>query len=104
VQDLNRNLLRYLEQKNSPLDAFAPGWPDHVEKHRSIAHIRGKLFEYWRSLLRSIGMSTAEAAELVVGTKNQPLYWLALAARHDLALQFWERIRHLDVKRQDDLL
>jgi three-Cys-motif partner protein len=104
VQDLNRNLLRYVTRENSPLDAFAPGWRDEVETDRSITYIRGKLFEYWRSLLRSIGMSTAEAAELVVGGKNQPLYWLAFAARHDLALQFWERIRHLEVKPQDDLL
>jgi three-Cys-motif partner protein len=104
VQDLNRNLLRYLKRSTSPLDAFAPGWRAHVDEERSITYIRGKLFEYWRSLLRTIDMSTAEAAELVVGEKNQPLYWLAFAARHKLALQFWERIRHLEVKQQGDLL
>jgi three-Cys-motif partner protein len=104
VQDLNRNLLRYLKRAQSPLDTFAPGWRDHIEGQRSITYIRGKLFEYWRSLLRTIDMSTAEAAELVVGEKNQPLYWLAFAARHKLALEFWERIRHLEVKRQGDLL
>ena len=104
VQDLNRNLLRYLDSKTSPIDAFAPGWREKVAGDRSITYIRGKLFEYWRSLLRTIGMSTAEAAELIVGTKNQPLYWLAFAARHDLALQFWEKIRHLEPKRQTDLL
>ena len=104
VQDLNRNLLRYIESTSSPLDQFAPGWRDYVEKERSITYIRGKLFEYWRSQLKTINMSTAEAAELVVGEKNQPLYWLAFAARHPLALTFWERIRNLDVKHQDDLL
>jgi three-Cys-motif partner protein len=103
VQDLNRNLLRYVSQAKSPLDSFAPHWRDHLDTNRSIGHIRGKLFEYWRSLLKTIGMSTAEAAELVVGGKKQPLYWLAFAARHELALQFWERIRHLDPKRQKDI-
>jgi three-Cys-motif partner protein len=104
VQDLNRNLLRYVSKANSVLDTFAPDWRQHVDTERSIDHIRGKLFEHWRSLLRTIGMSTAEAAELVVGSRKQPLYWLAFAARHKLALEFWERIRHLEPKRQNDIL
>jgi three-Cys-motif partner protein len=103
VQDLNRNLLRYVSKSKSPLDTFAPNWRQHVDTERSIDHIRGKLFEHWRSLLRTIGMSTAEAAELVVGSRKQPLYWLAFAARHKLALEFWEKIRHLELKRQDDI-
>lgn len=104
VQDLNRNVLRYISKPKSPLDTFAPSWRQHVDTDRSIDHMRGKLFEYWRSVLRSIGMSTAEAAELVVGSKNQPLYWLAFVARHKLALEFWEKIRHLEPKRQGDIL
>jgi three-Cys-motif partner protein len=103
VQDLNRNLLRYVSRPKSPLDSFAPGWREHVDANRSIDHMRGKIFEYWRSLLKTIGMSTAEAAELVVGSKKQPLYWLAFAARHKLALEFWEKIRHLEAKRQNDI-
>lgn len=103
VQDLNRNLLRYLAAESSPLDVFAPGWRKHVEGDRSIEYVRGKLFEYWRSLLRTIDMSTAEAAELVVGGNNQPLYWLAFAARHERALEFWEKIRHLDPNRQANM-
>lgn len=104
VQDLNRNLRRYVSRPKSPLDAFAPDWRKHLDPDRSIEHMRGKLFEYWRSLLQTIGMSTAEAAELVVGSNNQPLYWLAFTARHKLALQFWEKIRHLEPKPQSDLL
>src|SRR5881396_994830 len=104
VQDLNRNLLRYVSSPTSPLDSFAPGWRKHVDANRSATHMRGKLFEYWRLLLQTIGMSTTEAAELVVGSKSQPLYWLAFAARHKLALQFWEKIRHLEPKSEDDLI
>lgn len=95
LQDLNRNLLRYLAADSSPLDDFAPNWRSHVEGERSIEYVRGKLFEYWRSLLRTIDMSTAEAAEMVVGSNKQPLYWLAFAARHERALEFWEKIRHI---------
>jgi three-Cys-motif partner protein len=96
VQDLNRNLLRYIERQGSPLDTFTPGWRQHVKADRSIDYVRGKLFEYWRSLLRTIDMSTAEAAELVSGGTNQPLYWLAFVARHRRALEFWEKIRHVE--------
>jgi three-Cys-motif partner protein len=103
LQDLNRNLLRYLAAHSSPLDAFAPDWRNHVEGERSIEYVRGKLFEYWRSLLRTIDMSTAEAAELVVGSKNQPLYWLAFAARHERALEFWEKIRHIESNPQTNM-
>lgn len=103
LQDLNRNLLRYLDRKTSPLDSFAPDWRAHVDGERSLAHVRGKLFEYWRSLVRGVDMSTAETAELVVGPNNQPLYWLAFVARHGRALEFWEKIRNLEPKKQDEM-
>jgi three-Cys-motif partner protein len=98
-QDLNRNLMRYARQANSPLDRFAPGWKEAVgDLARSEVLIRGKILEHWRTLLKGIGMETAEAAELVAGSKNQPLYWLAFVARHRTALEFWERIREIDAK------
>ncbi len=49
-------------------------------------------------------MATTEMAELVVGTKNQRLYLLAFAARHELALDFWEKVRNVDDKEQPLLL
>jgi three-Cys-motif partner protein len=103
LQDLNRNLLRYLGRASSPLDSFAPDWRAHVDRGRSLEHVRGKLFEYWRSLVRQVGMSTAETAELVVGPNNQPLYWLAFVARHERALEFWEKIRNLEAQKQDEM-
>jgi three-Cys-motif partner protein len=103
LQDFNRNFLRYLEAKDSPLDSFAPDWRKHVQGDRSLEYVRGKLFAYWRSLLGTIGMSTAEAAELIVGPGNQPLYWLAFAARHERALEFWEKIRNIEQDPQKKL-
>ena len=55
-------------------------------------------------MLKSAGMDTAEAAELVSGPNNQPLYWLAFAARHPRALEFWEKIRELEPDPQQGLL
>jgi hypothetical protein len=63
---------------------------------RAQLEIRGKIFEHWRMLLKGIGMDTAEAAELVSGSRNQPLYWLAFAARHSRALEFWEKIQNVN--------
>ncbi|MGB7542712.1 MAG: three-Cys-motif partner protein TcmP [Burkholderiales bacterium] len=104
VQDLNRNLRRYIKRENSPLDTFAPGWRVGLDTARPDRYIRWKLYEHWRSLIRSEGMDTAEVAELVSGTKMQPLYWLAFAARHKLALQFWEKIREPEPDLQNCLI
>jgi three-Cys-motif partner protein len=93
IQDLQRNLQRYIEKQNSPLDIFAPGWRTHVDVSRPHELIRPKFLEYWRNLLKAEGMATTETAELVVGSKNQRLYLLAFAARHARALEFWEKIR-----------
>lgn len=96
TQDLNRNLRRYLPRADSPLERFAPGWRKTVgDLDRSDVELRGRIFEHWRTLLKGIGMETAEAAELIVGPRNQPLYWLAFAARHRRALEFWDKIRNI---------
>lgn len=93
AQDINRNLRKYVNSAASPLDTFAPGWRTHVDADRPDHYVRARIFEHWRSLLTTVGMETTEAAELVAGTNNQPLYWLAFAARHHRALEFWEKIR-----------
>jgi three-Cys-motif partner protein len=99
TQDLNRNLKRYVKRTDSPLERFAPGWRNAVgDLGRSDVQIRGKIFEHWRTMLKGIGMETAEAAELISGSKKQPLYWLAFAARHRTALEFWEKIRNIAPK------
>ena len=96
TQDLTRNLRRYIDDPNSPLDTFAPGWREKIDDfNRSDDQIRGMIFEHWREKISGIGMDTAEAAELIVGPTRQPLYWLAFAARHPQALKFWEKIRRI---------
>lgn len=104
IQDLQRNLQRYIDGKNSPLDAFAPGWRTQVDVSRAPNLVRGKILEYWRSLLKAETMTTTESAELVVGDRSQRLYLLAFAARHERALEFWEKVRNIDGDQQPLLL
>jgi len=104
IQDLQRNLQRYIDKQNSPLDVFAPGWRAHVDVSRSHELIRAKYLEYWRSLLKAIGMATTETAVLVTGSKNQRLYLLAFAGRHARALEFWDKIVSAGDKQQSLLL
>lgn len=103
AQDLNRNLRRYIEKSPSPLDTFEPEWRDHIDINRPDQYVRAKLLEYWRGLLKTVGMETAEVMERVSGPTNQPLYWLAFVARHKLALEFWEKIRDIEPDPQFEL-
>jgi three-Cys-motif partner protein len=104
VQDLNRNLRKYANKSASQLDTFAPGWRKHVgDLSRPDLYVRGRIFEHWRNLLKKVGMRTTEVAQSVVAENNQPLYWLAFAARHDRALDFWEKIRELEPGGQGSL-
>lgn len=104
LQDLNRNLRRYISKNASSLDSFAPGWRNVVDVDRSDQYVRARIFEHWKGLLKTIRMRVAEATELVSGSKKQPLYWLAFAARHDLAHEFWEKIRRLEPEPQQSML
>ena len=105
AHDFNRNLRRYVDRQNSPIDAFAPGWRQHLgDVGRPDRYVRARILEHWRGLLRTIDMDTAEVHELVTGDTNQPLYWLAFVARHPRALDFWEKIRDLEPDPQARLI
>jgi three-Cys-motif partner protein len=94
-QDLQRNLRRYIESSQSPLDSFAPEWRKDIDTMDRDANIRSKIFAHWLKLIRSCDMQPAQGVEEVTGTKNQPLYWLVFVARHELAIRFWEEIRNV---------
>lgn len=100
AQDINRNLRRFVKSATSPLDDFAPGWREHTDVGRPDRYVRARILEHWRGLLKREGMDTTEVAEKVSGPTKQPLYWLAFAARHRLALEFWEKIRALEPNAQ----
>lgn len=102
AMDLQRNLDVHLAAEDSAFDAFAPGWRDVVHR-RSAARTREDFFEYWRTLVATTGAYTSKDVRLIVGSKNQRLYWLLLAAKHELAHKFWSAISRSTVQGSLDL-
>jgi three-Cys-motif partner protein len=98
IQDFQRNLRRYMDEVDGPLDRFAPGWRNVVDKRQSDLNIRRAIFQHWLSLIKKLDMEASEGIEPVVGSNNQPLYWLVLVARHERAHEFWEKIRNVNVQ------
>jgi three-Cys-motif partner protein len=77
LQDLQRNLDEY-SRAGGTLDIFAPGWRDAVDVKQSMAALRAALIEYWLKAIRSLGTHPATGIPLIVGEKNQRLYWLRI--------------------------
>jgi three-Cys-motif partner protein len=94
IFDLQRNLRRYLEDGRT-LDAFMPGWRDHIEMRRKDEDVRAGLLHYWLSLIRGLGTSPAEGIELVSATGGQRLYWLVFVSGHELGRKLWDDIRNV---------
>jgi three-Cys-motif partner protein len=93
--DLQRNFDRNSSLDVSALDVFAPGWRNEVDTSSSQRAARQAYFEYWKRLVGSTGVNTNAEMRLVTAD-NHPLYLLLLAARHELAHQFWGEVARKD--------
>jgi three-Cys-motif partner protein len=101
--DLQRNLDRYTSEAHKQFDVFAPGWRHHVRTDVNHASLRAGILEYWTDKVVALGLPRAKYCELIRGTGNQPLYWLMLLAKHDLAHSLWNKITSLAKSPQLDL-
>ncbi len=90
IMDLQRNLPFNLSGSQQSYEAFAPGWESVIDKTMTQAKIREFVIEYWRSLLAKLNLVDSQNHKKITGEQGQPLYWLVLAAKHDLARSFWE--------------
>ena len=88
--DLQRNTGMNIAAQQFAFDSFAPGWREAVNLNQRHAGVRREVFEYWRRKVADLGISTSIDMQLITGTKGQHLYWLTLAARHELAHKFWK--------------
>jgi three-Cys-motif partner protein len=94
--DLQRNLGANLANEQVAFDVFAPGWRSNIDINQSQQRIRQDVFAYWQTLISGLGVWPSAEIKLITGTKSQPLYWLLLAARHELAHKFWETAANRD--------
>lgn len=102
AMDMQRNVPHNLSGEQESFDAFAPGWRDCMDRFASQHEVRRQLLEYWRSLVAAAGSWPSTEIKLITGEKNQRLYWLLLAARHDLAHKFWKIAANDDPQRRFD--
>ncbi len=94
--DLQRNMVTNLRKTgafSSDFDSFIPGWETVIDTNQGLIHIRDQVVRYWTDKLKQVGVTAAKDVnwKLITGTKKQPLYWLMLVARHELAHDFWEK-------------
>lgn len=85
--DLQRNVIGKGEYQR--LDAFAPGWQETVDPRQPPHVVKRQILAHWKAKLAALGYLVSDNIERVTGNKNQPLYWLVLAAKHDIASKFW---------------
>lgn len=92
-QDLQREA--FGKQNFDRLDRFAPGWREHVDLNQRGDICRRQFLEFWRAKIRDLGYSVHDTMEDVRGDKNQPLYWLFFASKHERGDEFWQKIRNI---------
>lgn len=101
AMDLQRNWDSYSRQlSQSPLDMFNPGWQERVDREQGAESARLAFIHDWVAQLKLLGFSEDVRFDLVRGSKNQPLYWLVLIAKHEFAGKLWKKTVQLG-KTQD---
>lgn len=94
TMDLQRNLRQMMQ--NGVLETFAPGWSDVVDQRERNELALQAVFRHWRSCLAALDYKVSDNIERVSGSRNQPLYWLVLASRNELADKFWAQVSHVN--------
>lgn len=88
--DMQRNLMSLAAESDlTRLDRFVPGWREAVTRSGQRLIFEQRIYEYWREKVRKLGPWPSAQQKLITASGNQPLYWLALAATHELAHKFW---------------
>jgi three-Cys-motif partner protein len=94
IMDLQRNVRSMMA--SGKLNDFAPGWEKKVNRAATNRALVMGVFEYWRGLLSQLGYLVSDNIERVTGNRNQPLYWLVLASKHDLADKLWGEVSQVE--------
>lgn len=88
AMDLRRNIRGNLS--SAIWDGVAPGWRDAIDASKPDKELPRQFVEYWRKLVAGLGVYPSMDMHLIRADGMQPLYWLLLAAKHELALKLWK--------------
>lgn len=88
--DLQRNTGMNIRAQQSAFDRFAPGWREAVDLSQRHSTVRREVIEFWRKKVAALGIWPSTDMPLITGDQGQHLYWLILAAKHELAHKFWK--------------
>jgi len=94
--DLQRNAVSHALADDSSFDSFAPGWRAKMPVDQVQQELRRQVFLYWREKVAALGVWPSTRMDLLTGEKNQPLYYLLLAAKHELAQKFREKASNVE--------
>lgn len=95
TMDIERNITRYFEATDSPLDSVAPGWRDKIKPGMSSEAKLRAVFDHWKAVIGEFDFKVESDPQAILNSKNRWIYWLALASRHPLAANFWTKIGKL---------
>lgn len=99
TMDIERNIGRYFDDADSPLDAFAPGWREKISLLMTSEDKLRAVFEHWKTAIGQHGFKVDADPQTILSSKNRWIYWLALASRNKLAADFWGKIAKLAPQR-----
>jgi three-Cys-motif partner protein len=96
--DIQRNIATGLDLTSSPLDHFAPGWRQVVQRQTSKHAMRDAFIHHWRNLVSGSGMHVSDTMYRVRNSKESTMYWLCLITRHPLAEKLWRAACQLETR------
>ncbi len=100
--DMQRNLPQNIRHEHDAFDRFAPGWRENINTSiGSQQAIRAAVVKYWRTKITELGVWPSSKMKLIRASGGQPLYWLVLASKHDLARDFWGKAIDTDQRSFD---
>ncbi len=90
TMDLSRNVEFEFDPARARFDETAPGWRNNVDLlSMSKRNLPGAFFDYWTSLVKSLGFSVSHAMPLVRNDTNHGIYRLVFFSRHSLPNRIW---------------
>lgn len=93
TMDLERNGDLEFNPDRARFDDAAPGWRDDpLIRSANKQNLAPAFFEYWCSLVRSLGFQNSHAMPLVHNNQRRSIYRMVFFARHDLPKRIWSDV------------